>query len=183
MNNKVLIAIASVLSGAGGVVIGVLVRQPEINKLQKQVKILQADVSELENVVEEQNSEIAQLLIRYKSLKIYQFSQRRQVKDNIQEQLICQYAAADYLNLLLDCASSGKKMSADEIRYYKMYGKMLEDNQIDDNELEVLRPIILEKHGSEIDRMQECDLRAVFERIRLYGAAEEGSKFKGLLRR
>lgn len=74
-------------------------------------------------------------------------------------------------------------MSAEEIRYYKMYGKMLEDNQIDDSELETLRPIILERHGSEIERMQECDLRSAFERIRLYGTAEEGSKFKGLFRR
>lgn len=183
MNDKVRIAIASVLSGAGGVVIGILVRQPEINKLQNQVEMLQADVSELESVVEEQNNEIAQMLVNYKALKIYQFFQRRQMKDSIQEQLICQYAAADYLNLLLDCVSAGKKMNAEEIRYYKMYGKMLEDNQIDDCELETLRPIILERHGSEIERMQECDLRTVFERIRLYGTSEEGSKYKGLFRR
>lgn len=73
-------------------------------------------------------------------------------------------------------------MDADEIRYCKMYGKMLEDNQIDDDELEMLRPIILERHGYEIERMQECDLKSVFERIRLYGVAEETPKFKGLFR-
>ncbi len=183
MNDKVLIAIASALSAGGGLVVGLLVRQPEINRLQKQVEELQADVDQLETIAEEQNHEIAQMLLNYKALKIYQFTQRRQLKESIQDELICQYAALDYLTLLVDSVEPGSKMSADNIRFYKTYGKAIEDGEIDDNELEALKPFVLANHSSEIDRLKECDIRPVFERIRYCGTEEEGSKFKGLFQR
>ena len=63
MNNKVMIAIGAALGLGGGVGIGLLLRQPEINKLHKQVKMLQGDVGRLQSVIEEQNQEIAQLIL------------------------------------------------------------------------------------------------------------------------
>lgn len=183
MNDKVLLAIASVLGGAGGIVVGILVRQPEISKLQKQVERLQVDIEQLEGVVDEQNAEIAQMIVSYKALKVYQISQRRKIRQSIQDELICQYAAADYLTLLMDCVSSDTKMSKEDLHFYKTYSKMLADNQIDNDELEILRPLILARHPREIERLKECDIHSVFNRIREYGKSGKEPKYKHLFSR
>lgn len=183
MNDKVFVGLVGALCGAGGFVAGVLVRQPEINQLQKQILCLQQDVSELKQVAKEQNDEIKQLLLNYRALGILSFKQKRELKGEIRDELVCQYASHDYLMLLLDVVSTGKKMTPDEIKFYKQYGKMLEDNVIDQQELEILRPMILEKHGREINTMKGCDLQSVFDRIEKYNEEKaEGRKGHGFFK-
>lgn len=183
MNDKVLVAMAGVLCGAGGFVAGILVRQPEISRLQKQVRALQAEVDELAQVATEQNEEIEKMLVNYRAMKVYQFSQKKQLKCDIQDELICQYAAADYLNLLMDTIETGAEMSRDNITFYKEYGKMLEDNQIDDKELETLRPIMLQRHRREIEDLSECNLEPIFERIRQFNVDKKKPTGAGMFMR
>ena len=73
----------------------------------------------------------------------------------------------------MDVVSAGKEMSSEEINFYKQYGKMLEDNVIDQRELETLRPMMMEKHGWDIQRLKECNLQPVFERIRQYNESKD----------
>lgn len=168
MKDKALLAIAGILGATGGVVVGILIRQPEINKLQNQVRCLQKDIEQLENVIEEQNAEIAQMIVNYKTLKIYQISKRQQLRGSIKDGLICQYAANDYLTLLINCINPETKMTKDEIHFYKTYTKMLSDDQIDAAEIEILRPIILNKHPHEIKNLVECDPQPTLEKIKNY---------------
>lgn len=173
MYDKVMIAVAGTLCGVGGFVAGFLVRQPEINKLQEQVRCLQADVDQLTQVAREQNDEIEQLLVNYRAQSIFNFKQKKELRDSIQDELVCQYASNDYLTLLVDVVTTGKEMTTEEIDFYKQYGKMLEDNVVDQNELEVLRPMMMEKHGMQIQRLKGCDLQPVFGRIRQYNEAKD----------
>lgn len=168
MNDKVMVALAATLAGAGGVIAGVMIRQPEVNKLQKQVKVLQSDIFALKNVVEEQNGEIAQLMLQYKALSVFQISKRREMRQSIQDQLVCQYAARDYLTLMFECATSDRKMTKDEIVFFKTYGRIIADNVIDDSEVEQLCPLVYAVHGSEIDALQECDAMPVLDMIQSY---------------
>lgn len=168
MRDKVFAALIGTLCGAGGFVAGALIRQPEINKLQKQVACLQADVDELKRVAAEQNSEIKRLLLNYRALGVFAFAQKRELKNEIQDELVCQYASYDYLTLLLDAVSTGRKLEPEEVRFYKQYGKMLEDNIVDQRELEQLRPVIMERHAHEITSMKECDLQPIFDKIEQY---------------
>ncbi len=74
-------------------------------------------------------------------------------------------------------------MTPDEIKFYKQYGKMLEDNIIDQQELEALRLIMMEKHGREINAMKECNLQSVFDRIEQYNEEKaENRKGHGFFR-
>lgn len=173
MYSKMMVAVSGVLCGAAGFAAGFLVRQPEINRLQEQISCLQADVDQLTQAAEAQNDEIEQLLVNYRAQSVLSFKRRKEIRDSIQDELVCQYASNDYLTLLMDVVTSGRKMTAEEISFYKQYGKMLEDNAIDQRELEVLRPMMMEKHGSKIQRMKECDLQPVFERIRLYNETKD----------
>ena len=106
MYDKVFVALVGTLCGAGGFVAGALVRQPEINKLQKQVACLQADVEELKQVAAEQNDEIKQMLLNYRALGVFAFQQKKELKSEIQDELVCQYASNDYLTLLIDVVST-----------------------------------------------------------------------------
>lgn len=173
MYDKMMIAVAGAVCGVGGFVAGFLVRQPEINKLQEQVRCLQQDVDQLTQAARAQNDEIEQLLVNYRALSVFSLKRKKELRDSIQDELVCQYASNDYLTLLMDVASTGKEMSSEEIDFYKQYGKMLEDNVIDQRELEILRPMMMEKHGWEIQRLKECDLQPVFERIRQYNESKE----------
>lgn len=183
MYDKVFVALVGALCGTGGFVAGALVRQPEINKLQKQVACLQADVEELKQVAAEQNDEIKQMLLNYRALGVFAFQQKKELKSEIQDELICQYASNDYLTLLIDVVSTGRKLDSDEIKFYKQYGKMLEDNIIDQRELEELRPLMMDKHGHEINAMRECDLQSTFDRIEQYNEEKaENRKGHGFFR-
>ena len=90
------------------------------------------------------------------------------MKQGIQDQLVCQYAARDYLTLMFECATSDRKMTKDEIVFFKTYGKIIADNVIDDSEVEQLRPLVYAVHGSEIDGLQECDALPVLGMIQSY---------------
>ena len=69
------------------------------------------------------------------------------------------------------------------VKFYKWYGKMLEDNIIDQRELEQLRPVIMQRHGREINFMKECDLQLVFDRIEEYNEEKaEDRKGHGFFR-
>lgn len=183
MHDKVFAVLVGTLCGAGGFVAGAMVRQPEINKLQKQVTCLQADIADLKQVAAEQNDEIKQLLLNYRALGVFAFSQKRELKEEIRDELVCQYASYDYLTLLLDVVNTGRKLEPEEVKFYKQYGKMLEDNIIDQRELEQLRPMIMQRHGREIDSMKECDLQLVFDRIEEYNEEKaEDRKGHGFFR-
>lgn len=183
MKDKALLVIAGILGATGGVVAGILIRQPEINKLQSQVQCLQKDIEQLENVIEEQNAEIAEMIVNYRALKIYQILKRQHLRDSIQDKLICQYAANDYLSLLISCINPEIKMTKDEIHFYKTYTKMLSDDQIDADEIEILRPIILDKHSHEIKNLVECDPRPTLNKIKNYDWGGKGQRQKGLFGR
>ena len=183
MQDKIMVAIAGIMCGAGGFVAGMLVRQPEINRLQNQVMTLQQDIDSLIQVAAEQNQEIEHLLVKYKSLKVFNFLKKGKLRENIQDELICQYAAADYLTLLLDSVEFGKKMSRDEIKFYRQYGSILEDNFVDDEELEVLRPLMMERHERQIKKLQRCDFAPIFKRIELYSTNVAQSPNTGFFRR
>lgn len=181
MYDKMFTVLVGTLCGAGGFVAGALSRQPEINKLQEQIICLQADVEALKQAATEQNGEIEQLLVNYRALSVFSLRQRGELKGAIQDELVCQYASHDYLTLLLDVVNSGKKMSSDDIAFYKQYGKMLEDNVIDQQELEILRPTMMERRGREISSLTPCNLDLVFERIATYNESKgEARKGHGL---
>lgn len=181
MNNKAIAALAATLGGAGGMIVGALVRQPEINKLRKQVKRLQGDMDALKDVIEEQNSEIAELLFRYKALKVIQFAKRRELKSDIQESLASQYAVSDYLQLLLSIASTGRDMEPEEAEFYRAFGKVLVDKNTSEAEREAIKAFVWERHAAELKSMTPCDMQPILDKLRDYETEKPAKRgvFKG----
>lgn len=171
VNDKAIMAIASILSGLAGFVGGALVRQPEINKLHKMVKKLQEDVDILEQRITEQDNDIAAMLVEYEALKIFQFSRRKEMKSDIQESLILQYAAVDYLQLLVDYAHADIQMTKEDVQFYKAYGKLISGKLVDFKEKECIKSYVMQHHASDIERLKACDSSRVLEEIRQYGSS------------
>lgn len=178
MNDKVMMAIGAALGLGGGVGMGLLLRQPEINKLHKQVKMLQGDVERLQAVVEEQDQEIAQLIVEYKAVSVIHFFQRSAMKEEIEDKLLNQYAAADYLRLLLDCVNGDYKMEPDDVRFYKSFGRMLNNEPIDYDDKEFVKEYVRVRHSGQIRRLEICDTENVFEEIKAYDKNDSDSRKK-----
>ena len=64
-------------SGSGGVVIGCLVRQPEINRLRKMVKQLNDKNSSLRKIIEEQMQLVDQLQDQIRTYQFYNWLKKR----------------------------------------------------------------------------------------------------------
>ncbi|WP_455139832.1 hypothetical protein [Thermophilibacter sp.] len=153
------IGVVSGLVGLGvGFGLGALARQPEINALQKQVRKLQKKNHELKLVVQEQNDELAELLLRYQSLKAWQLLQKKSLKNDIKERFIIQYGMHDYFSLMLDRLETGRDFQDKETAFYAAFSRMLDDKRLSEEQEERIRSYVLGKHAREVRAMSQCDV-------------------------
>lgn len=166
LSKKLIMVLSCTITATAGFVAGILVRQPEINKLRKQIEDLQQNNEKLKNALSEQNDKLAQLFISYKSINIFRILKRRKVKEDVRLHLVFQYATSDYLNLMIDRVENKYKMSREEIEFYRNYEKIIADGVIEDPELELIKEYILSNHFNDIQKLKECDTNLAFERIK-----------------
>ncbi len=154
-----------VLSGLGGFVVGALSRQPEINNLKKQIKKLQKENKRLQTLMQNQSEQIRNLIVKYKALKVYQFSKRYESRSSIRGLLVYQYGLRDYLELLIRTAKSEREMSKEDVLFYNMFDKIIEGKSISNNEKEAIKEYVNHKHMWDIMRMKECNTSELYEEI------------------
>ncbi|MDR1971272.1 MAG: hypothetical protein LBQ46_05070 [Treponema sp.] len=81
MQGKVVTVIMAGLGSLVGLGIGALLRQPEINRLKKEIKHLQEELpGKIENIENELNRQIDELHKRYTALKLWQFIEKKKQK-------------------------------------------------------------------------------------------------------
>lgn len=168
MIETVMTTIAGVCYGVGSFIEDIFGRQPNIDDLRKQVLSLQDDLDQLQDVFQWQADEIDSLVAHYYDLRFYQVFQRNTLRARIREELVCQYAALDYLTILINTVESGAKLSRDDLDFYQTYCKVFADGQIDAEELRTLWPIMTKRHGNEIEALKRCSLDHTLSRIRNY---------------
>lgn len=149
--------IAVALFGLACFFAGFFVRQPKINKLKAQIKHLQSEIIKLQALRDKQNGTISRLLLDYKSLKVFSFSKRSKMKDNIKAELVLQYGAKEYLQLLLDRANTKRKFSNEEKVFFNAFDGAIEGEKVTDKELNKIKTYILNKYRKEIDKLIPCD--------------------------
>lgn len=154
---KLVSIIAFALALLAGFFVGFFVRQPKINKLKAQIKRLQSEIIKLQALRDKQNETISRLLLDYKSLKVFSFSKRSKAKDNIKAELILQYGAKEYLQLLLDRANTKRKFSNEEKVFFNAFDGVIEGKKVPDNDLNKIKAYILNKYRKEIEKLISCD--------------------------
>ena len=122
---KAIYWILGLLIGLFGFITGALIRQPQINKLKEQVKLLQKDNRRLLALINGQQQEYQNLLVEHKALKALQFRKKAKSKERLEENLIMQYAIRAYLVLLLKSGRHGQKMEKVEIVFFNAFEKAI----------------------------------------------------------
>lgn len=171
---KATVPLVVAITALGGFVLGGLVRQPEINDLKNQVKQLKKQQEHLVQVVNAQNDEIRDLLNRYHALKVYQVFQRSDMKAQLRNSLVFQYATADYLRLMVSCIESETKPSDAETAFYCAFTKMLSGRGLSDAEMAAVKDYVVPRHKEEIGALVPCDTDSALEALLRFEEPEKG---------
>lgn len=165
MMKKLVYAIIAVLIAIGSFLTGFLIRQPKINKLKKQIEMLQQDNSKLLNLIEESGQKYQELLIQHKALKALQFRKKSALKEQITETLVMQYAIKEYLTLLLKSGKYNNELEKSEIIFFNAFEKFIDGKKISTSDKVKIRDYITEKYKTEIKHLKECEYSPVIDDI------------------
>lgn len=162
---KLIYGIISVLLMIGSFLLGFLIRQPKINKLKKQVELLQKDNSRLIAIAKKQQKEFQELLVQHKALKALQFRKKSASKEQLTENLVMQYAIREYLNLLLKSVKYEHKLEKEEILFFNAFEKFIDGKKLSASDKVKIRDHIMEHYGFEVKQLKECEYASVMEEL------------------
>lgn len=136
---------------------GFFFRQPKINKLKKQVELMQKDISKLESLRLKQKEDFQELLIQHKSLKAINFKKRAIAKEKIRGNLIEQYALKEYIDLLILRVREHRELSKEELMFFNAYEKAMNSGKTSSATQVKVQNYITSKYEAEIKKLKECD--------------------------
>lgn len=149
----------------GGFFAGFLIRQPKINKLKKQVELLQKDNRKLIDMITDKQQIYQELLIQHKALKALQFRKKSEIKEQMTENLVIQYAIRAYLTLLLKSGRYEQKLDKDEIVFLKAFEKVIDGKKLSSSDKVKIHDYIMEHYGHEIKQLKQCEYAAVMAEL------------------
>ncbi len=137
---------------AGGVIVGALSRQPEINRLKEQVRVLQKEIETLRRAMQEQQRQIEELKIRYSTLKAWNFAEKQRTRGMTRGSLILHYGLRDYVELTV-AQVRGKTLKGDDLRFFNAFNVMINDQELSDEDKTFVKEYIVAKHRFQIDNL------------------------------
>lgn len=158
-------AIIAFFSMLGGFIFGILIQQPKVNNLKKQIELLQQDNRKLIAMINDKQQSFQELLIQHKALKALQFRKKSEIKEQMTENLVMQYAISAYLTLLLKSGRYEQKLEQDETRFFKAFEKVIDGKNLSTNDKMIIHNYIMQHHGREINQFKECEYTAIMEEL------------------
>lgn len=156
-----LVAIASFFTGF-------FVRQPKINKLRKQIEIMQKQLDFIQNRMSEYQKNYDNLLIQYKGLKVLQLKKKAEYEGKLKDNLVLQYGMKDYLNLLFDVVKKDRKLTDEENIFYKSFDNVIEGKKVGKIAFENIKEYVMKKHKREINELKICDCTKEYKKLEIY---------------
>jgi uncharacterized protein YchJ len=152
-------------SWALGTLIGALLRQPEINRLKKQVKILHNEISRLKTIILEQKRQFEVLRNKYTALKAWNFIEKARNKTKLYGTIIHAYALNDYL-LLSNEVLNKQELSDDQKVFVNLYDRLINKPQdFSKNEFSIFEKIVIKWHYYEVKKMIFPDMKIAYKAI------------------
>ena len=168
---KLLGLIWAPLLAIGAFFAGFLIRQPKINKLKKQIVVLQTQIESIQDKMIGYQESFDNLLVQYKGLKVLQLRKKAEYEGKLKDNLVLQYGMKDYLNLLIDSVKHNRKLSSIELSFYQAFDDILEGKQVGASDFAKIKKYVLEKHSGEISALKPCDCTYEFRKIQEYRAS------------
>ena len=154
-----------ILAGIGIFFAGFMARQPQINKLKKQVEKLQKDNKKLIELIESKQSAYRELLVQHKALKALQHKKKAESKELLESNLVFQYAIREYLELLLKRVKYEKELAKEEIVFFDTFEKAIDGKELKAIDFAKVREYVMDKHSLSIKKLKECDYTAVLNEL------------------
>jgi hypothetical protein len=157
---------AAAAGAAAGSIIGALSRQPEINRLKKQVSLLQAEISRIQGLIVEQSRQISELKIRYNVIKGYNFLLRSKFEGSIKGHIINQYAFREYV-AISKTKLNGVELDEKSKSFFGLYDKLITGGNLEFKEFSFLKNYLIDKYEIQIKQLIPLDADKI---TRLIGA-------------
>jgi hypothetical protein len=162
-----------IVAGAffGGFTVGALFRQPEINRLKKQVRQLQNNQGELYSTIKEQQRQVDVLKYEYNALQFYQFAKKQDNRKIYKEELLKVYMYKEYVDILYEQLASDKELDKDRNTYFSIMNDFFEDNKkVSEAQMKEAQQYILAKYNKEIMHCKYYDIDESINRIKTLSA-------------
>lgn len=150
-----------ILTVAGGMVVGALSRQPEINRLKQQVNVLQQEIGRLQTLIEEQDRQIKSLKMQVNGLK---GRQQIQMMGRTKGAIMHQYAFKEYIDLCCEQAKD-KTITQEETLFFNIYENMINGIEVDLKSKVFLKEYLLKRYGYQIEHFVELDSIQILNRV------------------
>jgi len=156
-----------------GVIIGalfggiacLLIMQPKVNKLKKQVAALQKNNAQLLARCDQLQKEFQELFVQHKALKALHFKKKADSKGRLQENLMMQYAIRDYLELLLKRVKTQQKFDGNEKAFFKAFEGVIEGAVLTGSDKTRVKEYVMTHHKAEIDALRVCDFAPTLQAL------------------
>ena len=150
------------LGAAGGVALGTLIRQPEINKEKATNKRTQDENARLQALIVSYNEQFVEQKRKLEALKVYQFISHMKEYGNMISCLTYQYGAREYIILLDGPKRWGKlKIPREATDFFNAFQKVVDGKDVSKTEGDAIKNYIYSKYKKEIESLQECDFHEV----------------------
>lgn len=160
--------IIGLFSAIGMFLLGFLIRQPQINKLNKRVEHLLEDNNRLQGLCETYQNNFRELLIQHKALKIYNLIKKNASIEKISENLIMQYALNSYMELVLKRVKYEQKLTKSEIAFFNAFENFIDGKKLSIGDKTKIRNFILGRYSAEIKSRKECDYTVILQELGNY---------------
>lgn len=158
--------IASFILTSFGLIGGALLRQPEINRLKKDIKELHKKLGDLENKLKTQDNQIRELKIRYLTLKGWHFLQKYKERKYMRGCIMYEYALKEYISILKTVERAEEvNMDKKETMFYNAFDRILNEGIMKDKDRSIVMNYILEKYKDNLNDFQEPDLSDIMHDI------------------
>lgn len=149
-----------VLCTTGGTVLGTLIRQPEINKLKKQIKDLQKDNSRIKKLMRQQQENLETMLVEYSKIQFYHVLTKRKIKQNIRGEIVIGYELKEYVDLLKrSVAEKGVYgFSEREKEFFELSTQLVEGKNLNASQEKFMSDYVIKKYKKEILRIKDVNI-------------------------
>jgi len=145
----------------GGIVVGAVARQPEVNKLHSQVRSLHEETKRLNRLVDEQNRQINVVKTKYDVMNGMNRIKNAKDAGKLKGAVMYSYLLKEYIDVKYRIYNDPEDLTPEEIQFDTCFSKELSGLVPPEDRAAMkyyLRMYIREKYADQIDNLEECDL-------------------------